>query len=95
MMTSQVSEPPYFFELAPERFFIFRLKTGVLIENTGWFYTRMYRYSMYIKYGVSHLPRYHSRQWYTDRRIRLVSLLFKICRETVGEEGADSRWAVV
>ena len=50
---------------------------------------------MYIKYGVSHLPRYHSRQWYTDRRIRLVSLLFKIVRETVGEEGADSRWAVV
>ena len=64
-------------------------------ENTGWFYTEMYRYGMYIKYGVSHLPRYHSRQWYTDRRIRLVSLLFKKFRETVGEEGAESRWALV
>ena len=56
MMTSQVSEPPYFFELAPGRFFIFRLKTGVLIENTGWFYTEMYRYGMYMNYRVSHHP---------------------------------------
>ena len=69
MMTSQVSEPPYFFELAPGRFFIFRLKTEVLIENTGWFYAQMYRYGMFIKYGISHRPRDHSRQWYTDRRI--------------------------
>ena len=95
MMTSQVSEPPYFFELAPGRFFIFRLKTGVLIENTGWFYTQMYLYGMFIKYGISHRPRDHSRQWYTDRRIRLVSLLLKQFRETIGEEGADSRWALV
>ena len=77
MMTSQVSEPPYFFELAPGRFFIFGLKTGVLIENTGWFYTQMYRYGMYMKYGVSHHPGDQSRQGYTERRIRLVSLLFK------------------
>ena len=56
MMTGQVSEPPYFFELAPGRFFIFRLKTGVLIENTGWFYTEMYRYGMYMNYRVSHHP---------------------------------------
>lgn len=95
MMTSQVSEPPYFFELAPGRFFIFRLKTEVLIDNTGWFYTQMYRYGMCIKYGVSHHPRDQSRQWYTDRRIRLVLLLFKKFMETVGEEGANSRWAVV
>ena len=95
MMTNQVSEPLYFFLLAPGRFFIFRLKTGLFIENTGWFYTEMYRYRVYIKYGVSHHPRYHSRQWYTDRRIRLVSLLLKQFRETIGEEGADSRWALV
>ena len=94
-MTSQVSEPPYFFELAPGRFFIVRLKTEVLIDNTGWFYTQMYRYGMCIKYGVSHHPRDQFRQWYTDRRIRLVLLLFKKFMETVGEEGANSRWAVV
>ena len=94
MVTDQVSEP-HFFELAPGRFFIFRLKTSVLIDNTGWFYTEMYRYGVYIKYAVSHHPRYHSRQWYTDRRIRLVSLLLKQFRETIGEEGADSRWALV
>ena len=94
-MTSQVSEPPYFFELVPGCFFIFRLKTGVLIENAGWFYTQRYRYGMYIKYGISHHPRDQSRQWYTDLRIRLASLLFKKFMETVGEEGADSRWAVV
>lgn len=58
-----------FLWISARAFFIFRLKTEVLIENTGWFYTQMYRYGMFIKYGVSHRPRDHSRQWYTDRRI--------------------------
>ena len=97
MMTSQVSEPPYFFELALGRFFIFRLKTGgAYRKHRLVLHTDVSAWHVYKIWNISSSSRSFSSMVCRSSPFRgLVSLLFEKLRETGGQEGADSRWALV